>query len=355
MPMMIEKFNYNIQSARILFGSGRIKELADEVSGLRCRKALVLTKPRQADIGEAALTHLGNLGGGLHPEAVMHTPVEVTEKAVAVAKNKGADCLVAVGGGSTIGLAKAIALRTGLPQIAVPTTYAGSEVTPVLGETKDGLKTTRRSADILPKVVIYDVEQTLRLNPSISASSGLNAVAHAVEALYAKDANPVISIMAETGITALASSLPVITEQPTHLQARTEALYGAWLCGTCLGTVGMALHHKLCHVLAGTFNLPHSETHSILLPHSMAYNAQAAPQAASRVAKALGKSDAAQGLYDLLKKLKIPIALSEIGMPEDGLQRAVALSFQQSYWNPRPLEEAPLKRLLENAFQGAAP
>ena len=186
------------------------------------------------------------------------------------------------------GLGKAIALRTDLPQIVLPTTYAGSEMTPILGETKDGVKTTQRTPKVLPEVVIYDVDLTLGLPPAIAATSGMNAMAHAVEALYAKDRNPVISLMAEEGIRSLARALPGIAEDPQDREARSDALYGAWLCGTCLGAVGMALHHKLCHVLGGAFDLPHAETHTIVLPHAVAYNASAAPDAMDRVARALG-------------------------------------------------------------------
>src|SRR5262249_22038322 len=160
-----------------------------------------------------------------------------------------------------------------------PTTYAGSEMTTILGETKDGVKTTQKSLKVLPEVVIYDVELTLTLPPALSAVSGLNAIAHAVEALYAQDGNPVVSLIAVEGISALARSLPIIIEDPRGRPARSDALCGAWLCGLCLGSVGMALHHKLCHTLGGLFDLPHGDTHAILLPHSTAYNAPAAPAA----------------------------------------------------------------------------
>ena len=218
----------------------------------------------------------------------MHTPVEVTELALAAMKDCDADCIVSLGGGSTTGLGKALALRTGVNQLCIPTTYAGSEMTPILGETKDGLKTTVRTNDVLPETVIYDVDLTLSLPPALAATSGINAIAHAVEALYARDTNPVISLMAEEGIRALARALPAIVAKPDDREARSDALYGAWLCGVCLGTVGMALHHKLCHTLGGTFDLPHAETHTIVLPHALAYNAPAVPEAAARIARAIG-------------------------------------------------------------------
>ena len=182
---------------------------------------------------------------------------------MAVVARERVDGLVAVGGGSTIGLAKAIALRTGLPQVAIPTTYAGSEMTDILGETEGGAKTTRRSEAVRPEAVIYDVELTRSLPPGLSATSGLNAIAHAAEALYARDGNPVIALMAEEGVRALAAALPAIVADPGDMAARGDALYGAWLCGLCLGAASMALHHKLAHVLGGSFDLPHAETHAV--------------------------------------------------------------------------------------------
>ena len=200
----------------------------------------------------------------------MHVPLEIAEEARRVARELGADCCVTVGGGSTTGLGKAIALTSPLPILAVPTTYAGSEMTPIYGITEGGAKKTGRDLRVLPKAVIYDPSLTLSLPPALSAASGMNAIAHSVEALYAQDANPVLSLMAEEGIRALAEALPSILKNSKDVVARTQALYGAWLCGVALGSAGMALHHKLCHVLGGSFNLPHAETHSIVLPHALA-------------------------------------------------------------------------------------
>lgn len=352
----MKAFNYNINPARIVFGEGRTAEVADEMAKLNASRALVITTEVQKDDGKKLLKALGSSGVALFSGAVMHTPVEVTATAMALLQEQECDCLVALGGGSTIGLAKALAVRTGLPQIAIPTTYAGSEVTPVLGETENGVKTTRKADLILPKVVIYDVLQTLSLPPQVSASSALNAIAHAVEALYSQEANPIITLMAEEGIGALVRSLDAILENPQDIEARSMAQYGAWLCGNCLGTVGMAIHHKLCHVLGGTFNLPHAETHSIMLPYSLAYNAEAAPEAMQILSRALGVKDKPwMALYDLLRRLDLPTSLKAIGMPEDGIERAVELSLQARYWNPRPLEADPLRRLFQAALVGEAP
>jgi alcohol dehydrogenase class IV len=285
----------------------------------------------------------------------MHTPVEVTEAAIAVVQAQDIDGFVAIGGGSTVGLGKALSLRTGLPHIAMPTTYAGSEMTPILGETRHGVKTTQRSQDLIPDTVIYDVDLTLGLPAKVSAASGMNAIAHAVEALYAEDANPLTSLMAEEGIAALARALPQIMVSPSDGTARHDALYGAWLCGTCLGAVGMSLHHKLCHVLGGSFDLPHAETHAIVLPHAAAYNAVAAPEAMARVARALGASDAARGLNELARSLRLPKTLAEIGMPESGIDRAADMAVQNAYANPRPVDRASVRELIAAAYRGDAP
>ena len=354
---MIEPFVYQPLPTRVVFGSGTLAQLGAEVERIGVRRALVLSTSGRAEAqANAIAVSLGDRSAGVFAGAVMHTPVEVTEKAVEVAKDRGADALIAVGGGSTTGLGKAMALRTDLPQIVLPTTYAGSEVTPILGETSGSAKTTRKDPRVLPEVVIYDVDLTLGLPAGISAASGMNAIAHAVEALYARDRNPVISLMAEEGIAALAHALPKISEVPRDREARSEALYGAWLCGVCLGTVGMALHHKLCHTLGGSFGLPHAETHAIVLPHAAAYNAPAAPAAMVRVARALGTTDdAARGLHDLAGRLRTKRALRDIGMPADGIDEVVERTMADPYWNPRPLEHAAIRDLLTRAWSGEPP
>ena len=318
-------FVYRGQPAHVIFGQGTLSQLAPAVESLGGRRAMLLSTPRQArqarvatDAVPAIVAHFDG--------ATMHTPIEVTQLALAAAQEAQADCLIAFGGGSTIGLSKAIALRTDLPQIVIPTTYAGSEMTPILGETENGAKKTIRNAKVLPEVVIYDVDLTMSLPASLSASSGMNAIAHSVEALYAQDANPIISLMACEGIAALAKALPTLFERPGDRNARWQALYGAWLSGTCLGAVGMGLHHKLCHTLGGAFDLPHAETHTIVLPHALAYNARAIQPAMARIAAALGAQDAAMGLYDLAGRIGAKRALKDIGMPEVGVERAAEMA-----------------------------
>jgi alcohol dehydrogenase class IV len=360
----LASFTYTGHPARVVFGSGTLATVRAEVERLGMSRALVLTTPAQTAHGRAVIDRLGDRAAGLFDGAMMHTPVEVTRAALAVATELAADGVVAIGGGSTTGLGKAIAVRTGLPQVVIATTYAGSEMTPILGETDGGQKTTRSSPDILPETVIYDVELTLGLPPAMSGTSGINAIAHAVEALYARDANPITSLMAEQSIAALARALPVIAGapgDPDNRAARTGALYGAWLSGMCLGAVGMALHHKLCHVLGGAFGLPHAETHTAVLPYAVAYNAAAAPEAMARVAAAIAAGrgrpggPAAAALYDLAGAVGAERSLAAIGMPADGLDRAADLAVANPYWNPRPLDRAAIRELLQRAFTGERP
>jgi maleylacetate reductase len=352
---MIANFTYTGLPARVVFGSGTIASVPDELRALACKKALVLSTPEQRDAARDLAVRLGDLCVGTFTQAAMHTPVDVTERAMNIVRDTGTDCTVALGGGSTTGLGKAIALRTDLPQVVVPTTYAGSEATPIIGETQDGRKITQRTTKVLPEVIVYDIDLTLTLPPALSATSGMNAIAHAIEALYTQDANPIVSLMAERGIASLAQALPPIMKNPSDRAARADALFGAWLCGVCLGAVGMALHHKLCHTLGGSFNLPHAETHTVVLPHSIAYNAQAVPDAMARAARALGAANAPQGLFDLAKSLGAPTSLREIGMSESSLDRAAELATTLPYWNPRPLERAAIRALLDDAYYGRRP
>ena len=283
-------FTYTALPARVVFGAGASKKLAEEVARLGAKRVLLLCTPGRAGMVSAAAQGLPV--AAVFDKAVMHTPADLAEQARAQARSAEADCCVAFGGGSTIGFAKAVALTSGLPIIAVPTTYSGSEMTTIWGMSEGRTKKTGRDPKVLPKTVIYDPELTLGLPPATSAASGMNAMAHCVEALYAHDGNPIISLMAEEGIRALASALPRVVLQPDNLEARGDALYGAWLAGCTISTTSVALHHKLCHVLGG-FGLPHAETHAIVLPHAVRYNADAAKDAMARLTRAMGTSDPA--------------------------------------------------------------
>jgi alcohol dehydrogenase class IV len=357
----MQSFTYDTLPSRVVFGWDALGRLPEEIDRLGARRVLVLATPPHRAEADRIASLIGPRSAGVFAGAVMHTPVAVTEQALRIVREQGIDATLAIGGGSTTGLGKAIAVRTNLPQIVVPTTYAGSEMTPILGETEGGRKTTRRDPKILPEVVIYDPALTLSLPPGLSATSGMNAIAHAVEALYAQDRNPIVSLMSEDAIRALAEALPVVTRDPNDREARERALYGAWLCGVALGTVGMALHHKLCHVLGGSFDLPHAETHAIVLPHAVAFNAPAAPEAMAAIERALGEralggqGPAALGLRRLAERIGAPVALKDIGMPQDGIDRAADQAVANPYWNPRPREREAIRALIDDAWHGRQP
>jgi alcohol dehydrogenase class IV len=351
----VPAFVYNALPSRVIFGAGSIAQLGAEIDRLGASRALVLCTPEQVETANAIVARLGDRVAGTFARAVMHVPIETAREARAEASRLGADCCVAVGGGSTTGLGKAIALVTDLPIVAVPTTYAGSEMTPIYGLTEDGQKKTGRDARVLPKTVIYDPDLTRTLPADLSAASGMNAIAHAVEALYAHDSNPIIELMAEECIRTLGSALPRVIADPASLDARAGALYGAWLGGSVLGAVAMSMHHKLCHTLGGSFNLPHAQTHAIVLAYVAAYNQPAAPRALARVARALDASDAASALFDLRERLGIPATLAAIGMRADDLDAAADLATRNPYANPRPVTYDAVRALLQDAFDGRHP
>ena len=347
-------FVYNALGMRVVFGAGSVAELAKEVDRLGAKRVLLLATPGRAAMVKSVADPLGIRVAGVFDRVVMHTPLELAEEARRLAASVQADCSVVVGGGSTIGFGKAIALTSALPLLAVPTTYSGSEMTTIWGISEGGAKKTGRDPKVLPKTVIYDPALTLDLPPQVSAASGMNAMAHCVEALYAHDGNPIVSMMAEEGIRALASALPRVMENPKDIDARSDVLYGAWLAGCTISTTSIALHHKLCHVLGGSFNLPHAETHSIVLPHAVRYNESAA-EAMRRIERALGKRDAAAAIYDLEKKLRLPLRLADIGMKEQDLERAARIVADAPYPNPRKVEYAPVLELLRHAYEGVRP
>lgn len=351
----MKNFVYSSLPVRVVFGAGSLLQLAREIDALGAGKALILSTPGQRAAAQRVADLLGARAAGIFDRAVMHVPIETAREAREMARTLGADCAVAIGGGSTTGLGKAIALDSGLPILAIPTTYAGSEMTPIYGITEAGMKKTGRDLRVLPRTVIYDPELTLGLPPRTSVTSAINAIAHAAEGLYAVDGNPIMDLMAQEGIAALGRALPAIKKRADDRAARSDALYGAWLCGTVLGHVGMALHHKLCHTLGGSFNLPHAETHSIVLPHALAYNAAAAPAAMRKIADALNGGSAAQAVFDLARNNGAPVALRDIGMKEAELDKACDMALQNQYPNPRPLERTAIRQLLQDAFEGARP
>jgi alcohol dehydrogenase class IV len=348
----VKQFIFSGLPTRVVFGIGSIKQLPAEVERLGAKRVLLISTPGRAGMVAAigkALPVVGHFD-----QAVMHTPLEAANQARDLARSARADCCVVIGGGSTISFGKAIALTSSLPIIAVPTTYSGSEMTNIWGLSEGGAKKTGRDPKVMPKAVIYDPELTLDLPARVSATSGMNAIAHCVEALYAHDGNPIISMLAEEGITSLAASLPQVVKQPRNLAARSEALYGAWLAGATISTTSIALHHKLCHVLGG-FGLPHAETHSIVLPHAVRYNRDAAPEAMARISRAIETAEPATGLFDLGSKLAIPMRLADIGMKEADLERAARIAAEAPYPNPRKVEYEPVLALLRDAYRGLRP
>ncbi len=351
----MKSFISTLQSARVVFGAGTLAQVPRELELLGASRALVLSTPGHAAEAERVAQMLGSRAAGLFAGAKMHVPLEVAHAARELSRRLGADGLVAIGGGSTTGVAKAVALDSGAPILAIPTTYAGSEMTPIFGLTESGEKRTGRDPRVLPRTVIYDPELTLTLPPTLSMTSGLNAMAHAAEGLYARDGHPLIDLLAEEGLRALANALPAIHREPRDIEARSQALYGAWLCGMVLANAGMALHHKLCHTLGGSFDLPHAAVHAVILPHAIAYNAPSIPAALERMSHALGGAPAAPALHELARAHGAPYSLRALGLAEANLDRAADLAVAHPYWNPRPLEREGIRSLLQNAWEGRRP
>ncbi|WP_264210849.1 maleylacetate reductase [Leisingera thetidis] len=349
------EFVANSAAVRVSFGPGVRHRVAEEIERLGAKRALILSTPHQEATAQAFAAEVGALAAGVFAEAAMHTPVSVTEAAMTQVAETGADCIVSVGGGSTTGLGKAIAYRTGLPQIVVPTTYAGSEATPILGQTEEGLKTTLKSAEVQPEVILYDAELVTTLPVEMTVTSALNAIAHAAEGLYAQDRNPLSTALAVEGMRAFANALPAVLAEPGNLDARGETLYGAWLCGTVLGQVGMSLHHKICHTLGGSFDLPHAETHSVMLPHAIGFNAAAVPDQLAIVSEIFDGSSPGTALHDFASRIGAPTALKALGLQEADLDRAASLATKNAYWNPAPLSREGVRALLDDAYHGRQP
>jgi maleylacetate reductase len=347
---MTAPFTFAGLTTRVVFGHGTLTQVPDEVARLGHSRPMVLSTSHQAGQATALAAAVGAVA--TFTEAAMHTPVEVTEAAVAAYRAAGADCVVSLGGGSTTGLGKAIAVRTGADQVVVPTTYAGSEMTDILGETAGGEKTTRRDASIRPEVVVYDVDLTLSLPVGLTVTSALNAIAHAMEGFYAPDRNPVTDLLGKDALRAFKRALPMLMGDPQNAGARADALYAAWGCSTALGQVSMALHHKLAHVLGGSFGTPHAETHAILLPHTTAYNMAAVPELLAPITETFGGP---AGLWQFAKRLGAPMALRDFGLTEADMDRAADIATKNPYANPAPVTREGIRQLLQNALTGEMP
>ncbi|QRP48857.1 maleylacetate reductase [Amycolatopsis sp. FDAARGOS 1241] len=352
---MTAEFEYVGLPYRIVFGRGLLARVNAEVARLRRSRVLLLTGGGLAELGDRVENLLGPLCAARFDGAALHTPVSVTEEALRHLRASDADCVVAVGGGSTTGLSKALAARTGVDQIILPTTYAGSEVTPVLGETAGGKKTTRSTPSVLPETVIYDVELSRGLPVPIAVTSAVNALAHAIEALYSAQANPIVDGWALDAISGIGKGLRHVIGEPTNVEVRSDLLRGAWLAGMCLASVGMGLHHKLCHVLGGSFGLPHAITHTVILPHVMRYNSSATSEVMWRIGGALDVPDAPAGVFDLIKQADGPTSLRELGFDFGSLSEVADQVIASPYPNPKPLTREGILGLLTQAWYGVRP
>ncbi|GLZ09205.1 maleylacetate reductase [Actinomadura sp. NBRC 104412] len=350
---MTDRFVHEHGASRVVFGVGALDRAGDEVARLGARRVLLIADRHSAAYADTLAGLLGDRVRGRIRETATHVPGALADAAAEKAAAHDADLLLCVGGGSATGLAKAVALRTRLPIVAVPTTYAGSEMTPIWGSTRDGRKETGRDPAVRPVTVIYDPALTTALPATLSAASGMNALAHLVEAAYAPRLSPLTAAVADQGIRILAEALPRVVTDPEDMAARSGALQGAWLAGWVLGTTTMGLHHKLCHVLGGFFGLPHAATHSALLPYVTAFN-RGAPRL-GRVARALGATDAATGLWDLRATIGAPAGLAELGFGAAEIDKVAGLVAAEPPAGPRPVEPAGVRAILRAALDGARP
>jgi maleylacetate reductase len=344
------RFTYDLRASRVVFAPGALATLGAELDGLGATRAFVVSTRRR--LAELPPMHdlLGARVGGVYDAAVEHVPDATVASAREALDRTTADVCVAIGGGSAIGLGKILARDTGLPLVAVPTTYSGSEMTSVWGMTDAGGKRTGRDPRVAPRVVVYDPELTLSLTAGVSAASGMNALAHAVEALYAANASPMALAIAEESVRSLATSLPAVVAAPDDRDARVSALSGAHLAGRALDLAAMGLHHRLCHVLGGSFGLPHARTHAALLPHVLAFNAPAAARAMARLGRALETSDPVGAIAALGASLGVAVPLRALGLREEHLDRAATEATATAYPNPRTATREEIRRLLSSAL-----
>jgi maleylacetate reductase len=346
---MILPFVHDMTPQRVVFAPGAVDRVAEEAARLGFERALVVaTSGSGARLGAHVVTLLGARAAGLHALAVVHVPKAVAEAGLKAAQDNRADGLVAVGGGAAIGLAKAVALATGLRILAVPTTYSGSEATPIWGTTEDERKITGRDPRVLPRTVIYDPELTMGLPAAVSAASGMNAIAHCVEGLWIAERTPFTVALAADALARWAVHLKRVVAAPDDREARGECLVAAWLAGTVL-TTGTGLHHKLAHVLGG-LGLPHAETHAIILPHVARFNLVAAPEARARLARAFGSDDPASALADLLRALPIPQRLRDVGFDRTRISDVAAAIAALGLKHPRPVADTDTAALLSAAY-----
>ena len=352
---MKTSFVYDALPGRVVFGTGSARRLRDEVERLGVRRLLVVASSEEKKIADDVSAPLGRLVRGRFEDVVQHVPAEQAAAALAMASACDADGVVTIGGGSATGFGKALSLSRDVRHLAVPTTYAGSEMTPIWGLTRDGRKETGRDARVLPDVVVYDPELTLGLPPAIAGPSGMNALAHAVEATYAPGTNPVVRAIALEAARRLHGALPRVTSRPDDLDARSDALLGAYLAGCALAVAGTALHHKACHVLGGMFDLGHGAMNAVILPHALHYNAPAIPGEMTDLGRALDADDPVAAIFHLVAQIGAPTSLAAIGMPADGIPAAAEEIVRRAADNVRRPDLASMRALLEAAHEGRPP
>jgi maleylacetate reductase len=349
---MPASFVYETLPGKVIFGVGSLNQVSDEITQLNANKVFVIATSSQRHVADRIIIDLGNKLAKMIVGVQEHVPASLVNHTCQLVLDAEADAIVTVGGGSAVGLAKAISVRLNLPIVVIPTTYSGSEATAVYGITDNKRKVTKRDIRALPKTVIYDPELTLAMPPELTASSGMNAIAHCIEAMYAKEANPITSILAEEGLRALTAGLRTVSKNPWDMNGRSSTLYGSYLAGLVFGTVGGSLHHKMCHILGGCYGLSHRGVHSVMLPYVTAFNASFVPESIQRIERALGIQGAAKGLTELAVKLGTPLSLKALGMTYDRLEEATTLVMNSKVYNPRTLNESSIRSLLEEAYWG---
>ncbi|MBA3430780.1 MAG: maleylacetate reductase [Actinobacteria bacterium] len=350
-----QDFRYESLATRVVFGTGAIGGVAQEVERLGTNRALVVSSSSSAGAGGEIEKRLGARCVARFTATGGHVPLESVQRARALAAERRADCVVSIGGGPPIGLAKAMALEGNLKHLAVPTTYSGSEMTPYYAITSGGGKQGGRDDRVRPETVIYDPGLTFELSAGATAGTGMNAIAHCVEALYGPNRNPVSSVLAEEGLRTLAHSLVECVAAPRDTGARTSALCGAHLAGIALAVAGMALHHRICHVLGGSFSVSHGDANALILPYVVAFNADAEPGEMARVADAVGSDDAAGGLYRLARALGTPSSLAEVGIKEEDLDAIAEQLVERKPFNPKPVSTGGVRTILQGAYEGRPP
>jgi maleylacetate reductase len=350
----VESFVYDALAGRVVFGVGRRRAIGEEVDRLGLERVLLIADGFDLELAHEVEDFLGERCVGLFTKVAQHVPVALAEEVRALATSTSAQGTVTLGGGSATGFGKAVALSHRLPQLCIPTTYAGSELTPIWGLTEGTHKRTGRDLAVQPVTVIYDPELTLQLPISIAGPSAMNALAHAVEGLYGPGANPVSSAIALESVRVLVEHLPAMHKDPQSIDERSAVLYGAYLAGAVLAVVGTALHHKVCHVLGGLYNLDHGSMNAVVLPHALSFNEPAIPEAYARLSSVVG-GDAAGALYDLARTLQTPRSLSDLGFPADGIEVAAPLIVEAARDNVRPIDEAQARELLAACVRGERP